>query len=164
MIEYRKEYREKSTKINEWEEASKVIESGLDDKSTDAWVLEQFDNCFKKKTFTLNDLFKTIKTGIKGAIAKVTKLDDAKIRNYEKQLNGYDFTDEKGNSIHNFGTAEIQTMFVSEANAKTFRQIADDMDAEGVNNYAELHKRKPKYLESYFEYARERTRENQSHR
>lgn len=164
MIEYRKEYREKSTKINEWEEASKVIESGLDDKSTDAWVLEQFDNCFKKKTFTLNDLFKTIKTGIKGAIAKVKKLYDAKIRNYEKQLNGYDFTDEKGNSIHNFGTAEIQTMFVSEANAKTFRQIADDMDAEGVNNYAELHKRKPKYLERYFEYARERTRENQIHR
>ena len=55
-------------------------------------------------------------------------------------------------------------MFVSEANAKTFRQIADDMDAEGVNNYAELHKRKPKYLERYFEYARERTRENQIHR
>ena len=164
MIEYRKEYREKSTKINEWEEASKLIESGLDDKSTDAWVLEQFDNCFKKKTFTLNDLFKTIKTGIKGAIAKVKKLYDAKIRNYEKQLNGYDFTDEKGNPMHNFGTAEIQTMFVSEANAKTFRQIADDMDAEGVNNYAELHKRKPKYLERHFEYARERTRENQIHR
>ena len=164
MLEYRKEYREKSTKINEWEEASKIIESGLDDKSTDTWVLEQFDNCFKKKTFTLNDLFKTIKTGIKGAIAKVKKLYDEKIRNYEKQLNGYDFTDEKGNSMHNFGTAEIQTMFISEASAKTFRQIADDMDAEGVNNYAELHKRKPKYLERHFEYARERTRENQIHR
>ena len=88
---------------------------------------------------------------------------DEKIRKYERQLNGYDFKDEKGNPMHNFGTAEIQTMFVSEASAKTFRQIADDMDAEGVNNYAELHKRKPKYLERHFEYARERTRENTIH-
>ena len=57
--------------------------------------------------------------------------------------------------MHNFGSAEIQKMFVTEADAKTFRQIADDMDAEGVSNYAELHQRKPRYLERHFEYARE---------
>ena len=104
------------------------------------------------------------KTKIKGFLAKIKHMYDKKIKNYEKQLNGFDFTDEKGNPMHNFGSAEIQTMFISEASSKTFRQIADDMDAEGVNNYAELHKRKPKYLEKYFNYARERTRENEIHR
>lgn len=167
LVEYRKEYKEKSAKINEWEEASKVIESGIiegEDKSIDTWVREQFDNCFKKKTFTVNDLFQKIKTGIKGAIAKVKKLYDKKIKKYEEQLNGYNFTDKNGKSVHSFGSAEIQTMFITEADSKTFRQIADDMDAEGVTNYAELHQRKPKYLERHFEYAREITRENSINR
>ena len=159
MLEYRKEYREKSTKINEWEEALSFAK-GTD---TDAWIDLEFTNTFQKKQDT-KTLIQKIKQGVKGFIAKIKHMYDEKIRNYERQLNGYNFTDKNGNSMHNFGTAEIQTMFVSEASAKTFRQIADDMDAEGVNNYAELHERKPKYLERHFEYARERTRENQIHR
>ena len=158
MLEYRKEYREKSTKINEWEEALSFAK-GTD---TDAWIDSEFNNTFQKKQDT-KTLIQKIKQGVKGFIAKIKHMYDEKIRKYERQLNGYDFKDEKGNPMHNFGTAEIQTMFVSEASAKTFRQIADDMDAEGVNNYAELHERKPKYLERHFEYARERTRENTIH-
>ena len=158
MLEYRKEYREKSTKINEWEEALSFAK----DNDTDAWIDSEFNNTFQKKQDT-KTLIQKIKQGVKGFIAKIKHMYDEKIRKYERQLNGYDFKDEKGNPMHNFGTAEIQTMFVSEASAKTFRQIADDMDAEGVNNYAELHERKPKYLERHFEYARERTRENTIH-
>ena len=158
MLEYRKEYREKSTKINEWEEALSFAK----DNDTDAWIDSEFNNTFQKKQDT-KTLIQKIKQGVKGFIAKIKHMYDEKIRKYERQLNGYDFKDEKGNPMHNFGTAEIQTMFVSEASAKTFRQIADDMDAEGVNNYAELHEKKPKYLERHFEYARERTRENTIH-
>ena len=159
MLQYRKEYREKSTKINEWEEALSFAK-GTD---TDAWIDLEFTNTFQQKQDT-KTLIKKIKQGVKGFIAKIKHMYDERIRKYEKQLNGYDFTDEKGNPMHNFGTSEIQTMFVSEASAKTFRQIADDMDAEGVNNYAELHEKKPKYLERHIEYARKRTRENQIHR
>ena len=105
-------------------------------------------------------MIQKIKQGIKGIIARVKKLYDEKIRNYEKQLNGYDFIDEKGESMHSFGCAEVQKMFLDDTTAKTFRQIADDIENEGVENYAELFKKKPKILERHFEYARERTREN----
>ena len=66
--------------------------------------------------------------------------------------------------MHNFGSSEIQTMFITEANSKTFRQIADDMDAEGVNNYTELYQKKPNILQRHFEYARKRLREITRHR
>jgi hypothetical protein len=55
-------------------------------------------------------------------------------------------------------------MFITEANSKTFRQIADDMDAEGVNNYTELYQKKPNILQRHFEYARKRLREITRHR
>lgn len=155
IIEYRKEYREKSTKINEWEEAFEFMKQA----EPDTWIDNEFEKTFNHKQDS-KTLIQRIKQGVKGFIAKIKHMYDKKIKNYERQLNGFDFIDEKGNSMHNFGSSEIQTMFISEASPKTFRQIADDMDAEGVKNYAELHKRKPKYLEKYFEYARERTRQN----
>lgn len=155
IIEYRKEYTEKSTKIKEWEEAFEFIKEAEPDK----WIDNEFEKTFKHKQDP-KTLIQRIKQGVKGFIAKIKQKYDKKIKNYERQLNGFDFMDEKGNSMHNFGSSEIQTMFISEASPKTFRQIADDMDAEGVKNYEELHKRKPKYLEKYFEYARERTRQN----
>lgn len=156
LIEYRKEYREKSSVINEWDEAFKFIKEA----EPDTWLDNEFDKTFKKKQDT-QTLIQRIKQGVKGFIAKIKYMYDEKIKNYEKKLNGFDFKDEKGNYKHSFGSSEIQTMFISEANAKTFRQIADDMDAEGVNNYSELHNKKPKYLERHFEYAREKTRENE---
>ena len=156
LIEYRKEYREKSSAINEWDEAFKFIKEA----EPDTWIDNEFDKTFKKKQDT-QTLIQRIKQGVKGFIAKIKYMYDEKIKNYEKKLNGFDFKDEKGNYKHSFGSSEIQTMFISEANAKTFRQIADDMDAEGVNNYSELHNKKPKYLERHFEYAREKTRENE---
>ena len=159
IIEYRKEFREKSTLINEWDEAFKIMKEA----EPDTWIDNEFEKTFQNKQDS-KTLIQRIKQGVKGFLAKIKHMYDKKIKNYEKQLNGFDFTDEKGNPMHNFGSAEIQTMFISEASSKTFRQIADDMDAEGVNNYAELHKRKPKYLEKYFNYARERTRENEIHR
>ena len=155
MIEFRKEYREKNTKINEWEEALNFTT----ENNTDSWIDSEFKDCFQKKQTTQN-LIQKIKQGIKGIIARVKKLYDEKIRNYEKQLNGYDFIDEKGESMHSFGCAEVQKMFLDDTTAKTFRQIADDIENEGVENYAELFKKKPKILERHFEYARERTREN----
>ncbi len=155
MVEFRKEYREKSTKINEWEEALNFTT----ENNTDSWIDSEFKDCFQKKQTTQN-LIQKIKQGIKGIIARVKKLYDEKIRNYEKQLNGYDFIDEKGESMHSFGCAEVQKMFLDDTTAKTFRQIADDIENEGVENYAELFKKKPKILERHFEYARERTREN----
>ena len=155
MIEFRKEYREKTTKINEWEEALNFTT----ENNTDSWIDSEFKDCFQKKQTTQN-LIQKIKQGIKGIIARVKKLYDEKIRNYEKQLNGYDFIDEKGESMHSFGCAEVQKMFLDDTTAKTFRQIADDIENEGVENYAELFKKKPKILERHFEYARERTREN----
>ena len=159
LIEFRKEYREKATIINEWDEAFNFIKEA----EPDTWVDNEFEKTFQKKQDT-QTLIQRIKQGLKGFIAKIKHMYDKKISNYEKKLNGFDFTDEKGESMHSFGSAEIQTMFISEANAKTFRQIADDMDAEGVNNYSELHKRKPKYLERHFKYARERVRDNERHR
>ena len=155
MVEFRKEYREKSTKINEWKEALNFTT----ENNTDSWIDSEFKDCFQKKQTTQN-LIQKIKQGIKGIIARVKKLYDEKIRNYEKQLNGYDFIDEKGESMHSFGCAEVQKMFLDDTTAKTFRQIADDIENEGVENYAELFKKKPKILERHFEYARERTREN----
>lgn len=155
MVEFRKEYREKSTKINEWEEALNFTT----ENNTDSWIDSEFKDCFQKKQTTQN-LIQKIKQGIKGIIARVKKLYDKKIRNYEKQLNGYDFIDEKGESMHSFGCAEVQKMFLDDTTAKTFRQIADDIENEGVENYAELFKKKPKILERHFEYARERAREN----
>lgn len=155
MVEFRKEYREKSTKINEWEEALNFTT----ENNTDSWIDSEFKDCFQKKQTTQN-LIQKIKQGIKGIIAQVKKLYDKKIRNYEKQLNGYDFIDEKGESMHSFGCAEVQKMFLDDTTAKTFRQIADDIENEGVENYAELFKKKPKILERHFEYARERAREN----
>lgn len=155
MVEFRKEYREKTTKINEWKEALNFTT----ENNTDSWIDSEFKDCFQKKQTTQN-LIQKIKQGIKGIIARVKKLYDEKIRNYEKQLNGYDFIDEKGESMHSFGCAEVQKMFLDDTNAKTFRQIADDIENEGVENYAELFKKKPKILERHFEYARERTREN----
>lgn len=155
MVEFRKEYREKNTKINEWEEALNFTT----ENNTDSWIDSEFKDCFQKKQTTQN-LIQKIKQGIKGIIARVKKLYDEKIRNYEKQLNGYDFIDEKGESMHSFGCAEVQKMFLDDTTAKTFRQIADDIENEGVENYAELFKKKPKILERHFEYARERTREN----
>ena len=101
-----------------------------------------------------------LKQGIKGIIAKVKKLYDKKIGNYEKQLNGFDYTDKNGNSLHNFGSAEVQQMFLVETNADTFRKIADDIENEGVNNYSELYKKNPKILERHFEYAREIARQH----
>lgn len=155
MVEFRKEYREKSTKINEWEEALNFTT----ENNTDSWIDSEFKDCFQKKQTTQN-LIQKIKQGINGIIARVKKLYDKKIRNYEKQLNGYDFIDEKGESMHSFGCAEVQKMFLDDTTAKTFRQIADDIENEGVENYAELFKKKPKILERHFEYARERAREN----
>ena len=155
MIEFRKEYREKSTKINEWEEALNFTT----ENNTDSWIDSEFKDCFQKKQTTQN-LIQKIKQGIKGIIARVKKLYDAKIRNYEKQLNGYDFIDEKGEPMHSYGCAEVQKMFLDDTTAKTFRQIAADIENEGVENYAELYKKKPKILERHFEYARERAREN----
>lgn len=155
MIGFRKEYREKSTKINEWEEAINFTT----ENNTDSWIDKEFNDCFQKKQTTKN-LIQKIKTGIKGIIARVKKLYDEKIRNYEKQLNGYDFIDEKGENMHSFGCAEVQQMFLLDTNAETFRQIANDIEKEGVNNYEELYKRKPKILERHFEYARERAKEN----
>lgn len=155
MVEFRKEYREKSTKINEWEKALNFTT----ENNTDSWIDSEFKDCFQKKQTTQN-LIQKIKQGIKGIIARVKKLYDKKIRNYEKQLNGYDFIDEKGESMHSFGCAEVQKMFLDDTTAKTFRQIADDIENEGVENYAELFKKKPKILERHFEYARERAREN----
>lgn len=156
IIEYRKEYREKSEKINEWEEAIDFAK----ETDTDAWIDEEFNKTFQQQQNT-KTLMQKIKQRIKGFIAKIKHLYDKKIRNYEKQLKGYDFTNEKGESMHNFGALEIQNMFISEATSKTFRQIADDMDAEGVNSYVELNQRNQKTLEKHFEYARERNRENQ---
>ena len=39
---------------------------------------------------------------------------------------------------------------LDDTTAKTFRQIADDIENEGVENYAELFKKKPKILERHF--------------
>ena len=150
---------EKSTKINEWEEALNFTT----ENNTDSWIDSEFKDCFQKKQTTQN-LIQKIKQGVKGVIARVKKLYDDKIRNYEKRLNGYDFTDEHGENMHSFGCAEVQRMFLDDTNADTFRKIADDMEKEGVNNYTELFKKKPRILERHFEYARERTRENSIHR
>lgn len=158
MVGFRKEYREKSTKINEWEEALNFTT----ENNTDSWIDSEFKDCFQKKQTTQN-LIQKIKQGVKGVIARVKKLYDDKIRNYEKRLNGYDFTDEHGENMHSFGCAEVQRMFLDDTNADTFRKIADDMEKEGVNNYTELFKKKPRILERHFEYARERTRENSIH-
>lgn len=158
MTGFRKEYREKTTEINEWEEALIYTK----ENNTDTWIDSEFKDCLQKKQSTQN-LIQKIKQGIKGVIARVKKLYDEKIRNYEKKLNGYDFIDEKGESMHSFGCAEIQKMFLDDTNPDTFRQIADDMEKESVNNYTELYKRKPQIIEKHFEYARERTRENTLH-
>ncbi len=158
MIGFRKEYREKFSKINEWNEAINFTT----ENNTDSWIDKEFKDCLQKKQ-TLQTLIQKLKQGVKGIIAKVKKLYDEKIRNYEKQLNGYDFKNEKGESMHNFGCAEVQQMFLFDTNAETFRKIADDIEKEGVNNYKELHERKPNILERHFEYARERIRENTIH-
>ena len=158
MIVFRKEYREKTTEIKEWEEAINFTT----ENNTDSWIDKEFNDCIQKKQ-TTQSFIQKIKQGIKGIIARVKKLYDQKIRNYEKQLNGFDFINEKGENMHNFGCAEVQQMFLFDTNAETFRKIADDIEKEGVNNYKELHERKPNILERHFEYARERTRENSIH-
>ena len=159
MLDFRQEYRKKSNIINEWEDALFFMKNA----EPDTWVDNEFSQLQSKK-FDLPTLILRIKKGIKGFVAKVKHSYDKKIENYENQLNGFDFTDEKGNSMHNFGSSEIQTMFITEANSKTFRQIADDMDAEGVNNYTELYQKKPNILQRHFEYARKRLREITRHR
>jgi len=81
ILEYRKEYREKSTKINEWEEALSFAK-GTD---TDAWIDLEFTNTFQKKQDT-KTLIQKIKQGVKGFIAKIKHMYDEKIKKYEKQL------------------------------------------------------------------------------
>ena len=155
MIGFRKEYREKTKKINEWEEALTYST----ENNTDDWIDAEFKDYLEKKQSS-QTLMQKLKQGIKGIIAKVKKLYDKKIGNYEKQLNGFDYTDKNGNSLHNFGSAEVQQMFLVETNADTFRKIADDIENEGVNNYSELYKKNPKILERHFEYAREIARQH----
>lgn len=169
LEEYKKSVEDKEKAVSEKEKSNEEKETDLKSReealnfttenNTDSWIDSEFKDCFQKKQTTQN-LIQKIKQGIKGIIARVKKLYDEKIRNYEKQLNGYDFIDEKGESMHRFGCAEVQKMFLDDTTAKTFRQIADDIENEGVENYAELFKKKPKILERHFEYARERTREN----
>lgn len=68
-LEYRKEYREKSTKINEWEEALSFAK-GTD---TDAWIDLEFTNTFQKKQDT-KTLIQKIKQGVKGLFGLSGKL------------------------------------------------------------------------------------------
>lgn len=118
-------YKIKNPGEHEWEEALNFTT----ENNKDSWIDSEFKDCFQKKQTTQN-LIQKIKQGIKGIIARVKKLYDAKIRNYEKQLNGYDFIDEKGEPMHSYGCAEVQKMFLDDTTAKTFRQIADDIESE----------------------------------
>ena len=157
--EYHKKINElnkKSEIIDEWKEAYNLIQDI--ENNPDTWIDKEVEKARKNRPDT-KTFFERIKKGIKGFIAKTKELYDEKIRKLKNQLFGYNYTNEKGENVHSFGANEITGMFINEANADTFRQIADDIEKEGVNNYKELHNRKPKILEKHFEYAREIQRE-----
>jgi hypothetical protein len=65
--------------------------------------------------------------------------------------------------MHQFGSVEVQKMFIEDATSDTFRRIADDMDHAKAKNYIDLKEKEPNILQRHFKYARERLREITRH-
>lgn len=151
-------FQPKLKKIDEWETAVDIYHG--EEEKPETYIYNQFIKR-QENTIDQNTLFQNVKKCVSGFIAKLKKGYDNTINELKKRLNGYDYTDKMGNSLHSFGAGEIEYMFIQEATPQKLRQIADDMESEGVENYIELHKRKPKILERHFEYARERTQERE---
>lgn len=156
--DFNKNYNEKSEYIEEWKPLYDLIKG--QETNPDAFVDKEYEKISKKeigvKTFLAN-----IKKGIKGFIVNTKKAYDAKIKKLKNRLSGYNTYDEKGMSVHEYGAAEIETMFLGQTDSKTFRQIADDMDAKGAKNYKEMYDMDRYILTRHFEYAKklERTLE-----
>lgn len=145
------EYNEKSEYVEEWKPLCDLIKG--EETNPDAFVDKEREK-LRKKEIDATTFFGRIKNGIKGYILKTKEAYDEKIRNLKKQFFGYDTDDEKGISVHTYGAKEIETMFVGQTDSKTFRQIADDMDAKNAKNYKEMYDMDRTILTRHFEYAR----------
>ena len=147
---------EKQQKIND--EQLKQIDAWKDIKEQTELAFEPIDMiadklCYSPQTPLDFDAFKQrVKDFISNTFVALKKHYKKENKELEKQLYGYTYEGRNGETYYNFGASQLNEMFFN-APSSTFRNIADEMDANQCKNFRELTQKKLNVLTKMFQKA-----------
>ena len=157
---YNVENHSKIIEIENWKEASVNI------KDTESWLKPTFED-FKinhHKTNAISELYKKIKKGIIGVIAKVKEAYDAKLNSMNEKLFGHKHIYQSGDKFiceYNYGESDYADM-LRDTPIENIQKAIDETRKRGCKTFAEAAKKEKheaQFYERFFDKAKALTRE-----
>ena len=151
----------KITKIDEWEEAAKEIDTSGD------WIKSEFEDYNKNRNAdnAFQKFYQKIKTGVTAAITKVKKSYDEKIKQLKEKLFGHKKIYCKGNKIiceYSYGESDYADM-LRDTPVSDIEKAIEETRKKGKRTFAEAASQEEgfSFYERYFLKAKTLTEERQ---